>query len=169
MSIFTFVGRFFYGLTVEGESNIPKNGPALIIGIHTTHNTDFMLGMAYVCRARGRVVRAMLHYAAGFLGPVTNRFGGAPGSQDLVMELLKAGNLVGIIPGGLEETYYHLTANGADAYSPLWESKDGVPRSGFARLALLMGPGFKVLPVVFENGEVTAIDQRNRSVSGGVL
>ena len=161
VNIGTFVGRVVYGLTVEGEDNIPKGGPAMIIGIHTTHNTDFVLGVAYACRSRGRVIRAMLHYAAGFLGPVTNRFGGAPGSQDLALELLKAGNLVGIIPGGLEETWFHLTANGADAYSPLWESKDGVPRCGFARLALQMGAGFKVLPVVFENGEVTATDPRD--------
>jgi hypothetical protein len=46
--------------------------------------------------------------------------------------------------------------NGRSAYEVYWQSHNGkTGRTGFAELALQMGPGFPVIPTFCENGEVT--------------
>ena len=66
------------------------------------------------------------------------------------------GCIVACMPGGLEETFLHASACGNEAYRVGWVARGGVPRSGFAALALEMGEGFPILPVFVENAEVSA-------------
>mmetsp|Transcript_26758 Transcript_26758/g.41855 ORF Transcript_26758/g.41855 Transcript_26758/m.41855 type:complete len:186 (-) Transcript_26758:1530-2087(-) len=116
---------FFHDFQIEGVSNLPESGAALIVGIHTTHNHDIPMACAHAYKAKGRVVRAMLHRAILSMPGATNilqRLGGAPGSRELAIELLKDGHLVACLPGALEETQLHMTRNGRHAYEVLWEN-----------------------------------------------
>ncbi len=59
------------------------------------------------------------------------------------------------MPGGLEETYLHITECGKFAYTVNWTSKGrGDQRNGAAAVAVSMGPGFRLIPCFVENGEV---------------
>jgi hypothetical protein len=54
----------------------------------------------------------------------------------------------------------HLMENGKQAYEVYWQSHSTkTMRSGFAELALQMGPGFTVVPTFCENGEVMTAHQ----------
>ncbi len=53
-----------------------------------------------------------------------------------------------------EIQYVSISRCGAEAYSLHWRSHRGVKRTGFASVAIAMGPGFRIFPCFVENGEV---------------
>jgi 1-acyl-sn-glycerol-3-phosphate acyltransferase len=121
----------YFHASMEGAHRIPREGGALLVGNHAMMGIDgFVLG-ALVPRETGRYVR--------FLGernlwriPVVRNFldavGAVPGAPETAVELLTAGELVGVYPGGIDDSW-KLTAT--DRYKLQWGS-----RSGFARVAM---------------------------------
>jgi len=153
MALCAILGRF-YNFSIMGIHNVPRRGPAVIYGMHTTHNIDVPIFLAQGCRDTSRVVRALLHKTSYMFGHVTKLFGGVVGSRDVAVRLLQEGHLVGVIPGGLEETFHHMSGLGSRAYEVHWDSFwSGKPRAGVAAVAIAGGPGVKVLPCFVDGGE----------------
>jgi 1-acyl-sn-glycerol-3-phosphate acyltransferase len=122
--------RYFHA-TMEGAQHLPREGGALLVGNHAMTGLDgFVLG-ALVVRETGRYVR--------FLGertlwkiPVVREMleavGALAGEPGAATELLQKGELVGVYPGGIEDSW-KLTST--QRYRLQWGA-----RSGFAKVAM---------------------------------
>jgi len=119
------------------------------------HSTDVFVGAMMGQRVGGKVIRGLVHRVVLACAPWLRLLGLFPGRRDTAIAMLKENNWCACIPGGIEEIMEHTTGNGERAYEIWWRShnQDGRNRKGFAEVALQMGPGFKVFPFFFENGE----------------
>lgn len=121
----------YFHARIEGAQQIPREGGALLVGNHAMMGLDgFVLG-ALVMREAGRYVR--------FLGernlwriPVVRTFldavGAVPGAPERAVELLEGGEVVGVYPGGIDDSWKLTTT---DRYRLQWGT-----RAGFARVAM---------------------------------
>jgi len=121
----------YFRASMEGAHRIPRHGGALLVGNHAMGGIDgFVLG-ALVPKETGRYMR--------FLGernlwriPLFRDFldvvGAVPGAPHTAVELLEAGELVGVYPGGIEDSWKLTTT---DRYRLQWGN-----RAGFARVAM---------------------------------
>merc|ERR1740138_173266 len=127
--------RWFHGIEIVGAENVPKDKGAMILGFHTTHNADILLGMFMLHRATGRAVRGMLHRTVFACLPWLKHFGLAPGDRTTAIECLRAGHITACIPGGAEEAM----RGHENAYTLDWKSASGRERAGFAKAGQAAG------------------------------
>jgi 1-acyl-sn-glycerol-3-phosphate acyltransferase len=125
--------------TLIGERNVPRQGGALIVGNHALGGVDAFALTALLIVHTGRVPRFLgernLWRIPG-LSVLLDAAGAIPGAPDAATELLAAGELVLVYPGGIDDSF-KLTS---EAYTLKWGS-----RAGFARVA--MRAGVPILPV----------------------
>lgn len=100
MLFFEVFGKYFHRLSFTGLQNIPSHGPALIVGIHTTHNTDVPVILAAGTRITKRVARILLHRSSDCVRWISRIFGAVPGRQAVALEILRRGHIVACLPGG---------------------------------------------------------------------
>jgi 1-acyl-sn-glycerol-3-phosphate acyltransferase len=135
--------RFYHKFEMHGIENVPKKGPALIVGYHGPLPLDGIFASFQIYLETGRVVRGVADRKL-FELPGFNLFyrtlGCIPGTQDAMLPLLQAGELVGVFPGGVREAIL----GSAKRYQPVWNN-----RTGFARLAL--NAGVDIIPTFTEN------------------
>mmetsp|Transcript_8927 Transcript_8927/g.17309 ORF Transcript_8927/g.17309 Transcript_8927/m.17309 type:complete len:286 (+) Transcript_8927:127-984(+) len=152
VSLFGALGMALHGFRIEGTQHVPTKGAALIYGLHTTHNLDVLYFLSSGFRQTRRVVRVLLHQTSHIVSHATKLFGGVVGSREVAVRLLKEGYLVGVIPGGLEETFLHIDSD--RTYEVYWDTFwTGKPRAGVAAVALEGGRDVKVLPCFVDGGE----------------
>lgn len=85
----TTFGRWYNGFSVIGEEHVPREGAALLVGLHTTHNVEIATFIFEGQRRTGRVVRQLLHRTVKPVYLLSNYFGGVMGSQEVAVDLLK--------------------------------------------------------------------------------
>jgi len=118
---------------VIGIENIPQEGPALIVCNHSLATYDIVLLAIEIYNVYGRLCRQLvdrLFFKVPFVGQFVEATGGCAGSHDTARELLEAGNLVTVAPGGMREAL----RPSSERYQILWEH-----RKGFAKLAMKTG------------------------------
>ncbi len=130
--------RWFHA-TLEGPERIPDEGGALLVGNHAFMGLDGVVLGALVTREKHRIVRFLgerhLWDIPG-LGPVLESVGAVPGEPEAAVAMLRAGDLVGVYPGGVDDSFKPST----ERYTLKWGS-----RAGFARVA--MRAGVPIVPV----------------------
>jgi 1-acyl-sn-glycerol-3-phosphate acyltransferase len=137
----TPIARFFRDLpidyfraTVEGAHHLPRSGGALLVGNHAMGGIDgFVLG-ALVQREAGRHVRFLGErnlWRIPVLRELLDAVGALPGEPEAATELLRQGELVGVYPGGIDDSW-KLTVT--QKHRLQWGT-----RAGFARVAIRAG------------------------------
>jgi len=121
----------YFHASMEGAHRIPREGGALLVGNHAMSGIDGVVLGALVPRETGRYVRFLGERNLWRIPIVRNLLdavGAVPGAPETAVELLRAGELVGVYPGGIDDSWKLTTT---DKYRLQWGS-----RSGFARVAM---------------------------------
>ncbi|MGI5322365.1 lysophospholipid acyltransferase family protein [Actinomadura nitritigenes] len=126
--------RAYTSPVFHGMENVPRTGPALLVGNHTVYGVvDAPLIFFEIHRRRGVWVRSLADHAhwriPGWRG-VMDLGGSVDGTRANCRALLRDGQMVVVFPGGAREA----TRDRADRYRLQWEG-----RLGFARLAVEAG------------------------------
>lgn len=115
---------------VVGLRNLPKSGPYLLVTNHSLATYDILLLFAAIYQNSRRLVRPLVDRAFWkfpLLGDIMNHFGSVQGNNDSAKELLAAGNVVAVAPGGMQEAL----RPSDERYQVRWRK-----RRGFARLSM---------------------------------
>ncbi|HEU5023946.1 MAG TPA: lysophospholipid acyltransferase family protein [Spirillospora sp.] len=126
--------RAYTSPVFHGMENVPRTGPALLVGNHTVYGVvDAPLIFFEIHRRRGVWVRSLAdhaHWRIPGWRTVMDMGGSVDGTRDNCRALLRDGQMVVVFPGGAREA----TRDRADRYRLQWEG-----RLGFARLAVEAG------------------------------
>lgn len=121
--------RWFHA-RLEGAEGIPAQGGALLVGNHSFLGLDGVVLGALVARETARLVRFLgerhLWDIPG-LGAILTALGAVPGDPDRAAAMLEQGDLVGVYPGGVDDSFKLST----ERYRLQWGA-----RAGFARVAM---------------------------------
>lgn len=147
--------------TLHGAENIPRRGPALLVGNHALFGADSVALVAVMVANGHRVPRFLAEknlYRLPGARSVLSAVGAIPGAPDEAVALLEAGELVGVYPGGIDDSF----KLSREAYTLKWGE-----RAGFARVALRAGA--PIVPIA-----ATGIDElfevsRREGVIGRLL
>ncbi len=125
------VARTFAYLRPElhNPERIPQGG-VLLVGNHALMGVDSMALYPLLVKHTGRLPRGLADrvlWRVPPLGRGLERIGAVPGEQDAAVDLLKAGEMVLVYPGGGPESF----KRPKDHYKLLWKE-----RLGFIRVAL---------------------------------
>jgi 1-acyl-sn-glycerol-3-phosphate acyltransferase len=130
--------RWFHA-SMENADRIPATGGALLVGNHALSGLDgFTLG-SLVLRERDRYVRFLGErnlWRVPLLGTILTELGAVPGDPARAVEMLRDGELVGVYPGGVDDSF----KPARERYRLQWGS-----RAGFARVA--MRAGVPIVPI----------------------
>ena len=146
----------------SGAARIPREGAALLVGNHACLGLDSFAFTPLCIRDVGRMPRFLgernlwrIPGVARFLTSV----GAVPGTRDRAVALLERGQLVGVYPGGIDDSW----KPASEAYRLQWGN-----RAGFARIALRAG--VPILPIVGEGiDDLLTIVTRERWVGRRLL
>jgi 1-acyl-sn-glycerol-3-phosphate acyltransferase len=119
----------YFDATLANPERIPR-GAALLVSNHAAFGIDSFVLAALILAHHGRHVRFLVEKNLAKLAPVRAFFhaiAALPGSQDAAVRALEAGELVGVYPGGIDESL-KLSRHRQELR---WGSRDG-----FARVAL---------------------------------
>lgn len=123
----------YHRYRVQGMEHVPRTGPCLLVSHHSLATYDgFLLGVA-IYDQTGRLGRGLGDdriFQTPVLGPFARSVGLVPADPGAGEALLRAGELVGVAPGGMWESIRPR----AERYSIRWGE-----RRGFVRLALRTG------------------------------
>ncbi len=119
--------------TLHGADGIPAVGGALLVGNHTLFGIDsFILGalMALETRRSMSWLAERNLFRIPTIGLALRYVGAVPGTPDDAVRLLRAGHLVGVYPGGVDDSF----KLASERYVLKWGE-----RAGFARVAIAAG------------------------------
>ena len=122
--------KSYFRFEVQGQENIPRNGPAIIISNHGILPIGALFLFYEILRSTGRWPRALTDwriYRFPYLRQFFMDLGIVVGSPSNGDALLRKGELVFITPGGSKEAF----KSSRFRYRLLWKG-----RLGFVRLAL---------------------------------
>ncbi len=116
--------------TYHGMENIPREGPALLVGNHGIIGFDPFLLFLALYQQTGRLARGLGDHHL-FVDPLSHWFwssiGGIRGTQENALRFLAAGHLVNVYPGGARDAF----KGPGGRYRLHWQHS-----RGFIRLAL---------------------------------
>jgi len=121
--------RYFHAHLENGE-RIPRQGGALVVSNHAAFGIDAFVLAAIVLRDTDRYVRFLVERNLSKLPPIGAFFRAVavlPGTKDAAVQALRGGELVGVYPGGIDESL----KLSRDRHRLLWGRRDG-----FAKVAL---------------------------------
>lgn len=120
----------YFRPTYHGLDNIPLTEPALLAGNHGILGFDGFFVFLAVYRATGRLPRGLGDHHL-FMGRFSRgywaKIGAIPGTQEIALKYLEAGNLVNVYPGGARDAM----KRPEDLYKLPWDRS-----KGFIRLAM---------------------------------
>src|SRR5688572_7076678 len=147
------LSRVYFRAEVHGLSNIPAEGPILLVGNHsggTLIADTFVFAQAFYdhfgpLRRFHQLAHDLVFRLPGARASLS-RYGTVPASPENMRRALGRGAALLVYPGGDHETY-----------RPSWESAeiDFAGRTGFVRLALEQGT--PIVPIVAIGGQETAL------------
>lgn len=121
-------GRLWHGYEVCGLENIPSSGGAMVVFYHGAIPIDYYYLIATELTLRGRLIKSVgdrfLYKIPGW-EQLMRVFSVIPGGQAQCVSALRAGNVLGISPGGVREAFF------GQSYQLVWKD-----RLGFARVAI---------------------------------
>jgi len=121
--------RYFHA-TIEGAEQIPNHGGALLVGNHGLFGIDGAVLGTLVFRATGRWVRFLGErnlWKIPIFSQILTAMGALPGEPNAATSLLRAGQLVGVYPGGVDDSF----KLSSEKYRLKWGR-----RAGFAKVAM---------------------------------
>lgn len=122
----------FYNIKIKNKDNIYNGDKSCIyISRHTSHNWELLLGLFTINKISKKPVRGLGHYLIYITAPYYLLLGIVIGRRNLANQMIKMGEYLFIIPGGMEE----MTMCGNSFYKCYWMSKSKKYKTGFARLA----------------------------------
>lgn len=116
--------------TLHGGEHLPRRGPALIVGNHALFGADSVALVTVLVAGGHRIPRFLAEknlYRVPGVRSVLGAVGAVPGTPDEAVALLESGEIVGVYPGGVDDSF----KLSAEAYTLKWGE-----RTGFARVAL---------------------------------
>ena len=119
---------WWFSARLEHAERIPARGGALLVSNHATFGLDAFVLTALVWRERRRYPRFLVERNLARLPPIRSFFRRTavlPGNRDAAVEALEAGELVGVYPGGIDESLKHAR----DKNRILWGARDGFARA----------------------------------------
>jgi len=128
-ALITGIERYFHAELVHGE-RIPRQGGALIVSNHALFALDSAVLYALIIRDIGRYPRFLADrnlWKIPGLRELITAVGALPGEPRAAETLLRAGELVIVYPGGVDDSL----KRSSQRYQLQWKT-----RSGFARVAL---------------------------------
>ena len=147
------MSKLYFRAEVHGLSNIPAEGPVLLVGNHsggTLIADTFVFASAFYehfgpLRRFHQLAHDLVFKVPGARASLS-RWGTVPASPENMRRALERDAALLVYPGGDHETY-----------RPSWESSkiDFAGRRGFARLAIELG--VPIVPVVAIGGQETAL------------
>jgi len=147
------MSRIYFRCEVDGLSNIPAEGPVLLVGNHsggTLIADTFVFAQAFYrhfgpLRRFHQLAHDLVFKVPGARASLS-KYGTVPASPENMRRALERDAALLVYPGGDHETY-----------RPSWESSkiDFAGRQGFARLAIELG--CPIVPVVAIGGQETAL------------
>jgi 1-acyl-sn-glycerol-3-phosphate acyltransferase len=147
------MSKLYFRAEVRGLSNIPAEGPTLLVGNHsggTLIADTFVFAQEFYThfgplRRFHQLVHDLVFRLPGARASLS-RWGGVPASPENMGRALERDAALLVYPGGDHETY-----------RPTWESSkiDFAGRTGFARLAI--EHGVPIVPIVAIGGQETAL------------
>jgi 1-acyl-sn-glycerol-3-phosphate acyltransferase len=138
-AVLSGISNYFHA-TLEGSEHIPRLGGALIVSNHALFAIDTVALTAILIRDLQRHPRFLadrMLWRVPALGAAITAVGALPGAPDAAIELLQAGELVIVYPGGVDDSL----KLSSERYQLKWKS-----RAGFARVA--MAARVPIVPVV---------------------
>lgn len=130
----------YFDATLEHAARIPRAGGALLVGNHAMTGLDGVVLGALVGQETGRYVRFLGErnlWRLPVLSTVLDALGAVPGERDTAVRLLSSGELCGVYPGGIDDSW---KLTDTQRYRLQWGD-----RRGFAKVAMLAG--VPILPV----------------------
>lgn len=125
--------RDYHRHEVVGLEHVPRDGGALIVCNHSFATYDgWLLGIP-ILDELGRMPHAIgdhLMMRSRVLGPFFRELGFIEGSRDAAVALLRSGELLGVVPGGMREAL----RSSKDKYRIDWTR-----RTGFVRASMMSG------------------------------
>lgn len=124
--------RYFHA-TLENAQRLPREGPALVVSNHAPFGIDSFVLASLVLRDTGRYIRFLVERNLARFTPIAAFFEATavlPGNREAAVAALRAGDLVGVYPGGIDESLKLST----ERHRLKWGT-----RAGFARVALRAG------------------------------
>ncbi len=116
--------------TLTGSEHLPREGAALIVGNHTLLGIDSIVLTALLQLELGRTPRFLAErtlFRAPLSKALFDAIGAVPGEPEAATRLLEQGELVGVYPGGVDDSF----KLARDAYTLRWGE-----RAGFAKVAM---------------------------------
>lgn len=139
------IGKIYNGFEYSGAENIPRTGAALIVFYHGLIPLDaWYFGVQYYLD-HGRLIHGLGDrwiFKAPGLKQLAEIMGVHEGSPKNALDLLKAGEVVAVSPGGVREAI----SGTANNYKLIWKH-----RTGFAKVAL--EAKVDIIPAFSENVE----------------
>lgn len=123
------VAERFQGALHDAE-NLPRTGGALFVGNHALMGIDSIVLSALLISEVGRTPRFLAEKKLSLIPgvrQVLESVGAIPGTPEDAVRLLEAGELVGVYPGGIDDSF----KLSREAYTLKWGD-----RAGFARVAM---------------------------------
>ncbi|MEB2310674.1 MAG: lysophospholipid acyltransferase family protein [Sorangiineae bacterium] len=124
----------YFHATTEGMERLPREGGALLVGNHAMSGLDGVVLGALVRRETRRRVRFLGErnlWKIPLFRDLLDASGALPGEPNAATALLRGGELVGVYPGGIDDSW-KLTS--VERYTLKWGN-----RAGFARVAIRAG------------------------------
>jgi len=125
--------RDYHRHELIGLENLPKEGPALIVCNHSFATYDgWLIGVA-IKDELGRSAAAIgdrLMMRSPVVGALFRHLGFIEGSRGAAVEILRRGEILGVVPGGMREGL----RSSKDKYRIDWRG-----RTGFVRASMLSG------------------------------
>jgi 1-acyl-sn-glycerol-3-phosphate acyltransferase len=147
------LSRLYFRCEVDGLSNIPAEGPVLLVGNHsggTLIADTFVFAQAFYrhfgpLRRFHQLAHDLVFKVPGARASLS-KWGTVPASPENMRRALDRDAALLVYPGGDHETY-----------RPSWESSkiDFAGRTGFAKLAIELG--VPIVPIVAIGGQETAL------------
>jgi 1-acyl-sn-glycerol-3-phosphate acyltransferase len=146
---------------LHGADRVPREGGALLVGNHALFGLDSVALTALLTVEVGRLPRWLGERNLWRLPgarPLLDAIGAVPGTQDAAVRLLRAGELVAVYPGGVDDSFKPTT----EAYTLAWGR-----RAGFAKVALRAG--VPIVPIAATGVDELFTVRRHEHVVGRFL
>ncbi len=147
----------YFDATIEGIERIPKDSGVLLVGNHAMFGLDGVVLGSLVLRETKRVPRFLAErnlWKIPGVGRMLSVFGALPGEPVSATELLGAGEIVIVYPGGVDDSF----KMSEESYRLQWGA-----RAGFAKIA--MRAKVPIVPVAaFGIDEMYSIRRREKSI-----
>ncbi|MDA8018714.1 MAG: 1-acyl-sn-glycerol-3-phosphate acyltransferase [Thermoanaerobaculia bacterium] len=108
-TLFRFLHDVWWRVDVRGLEHLPRDGPAVLVGIHRGFQPwDGVMAMQHVAAETGRYVRFLTHptlFKFPFLAPYMQKLGAVPAAAESADRILSNGEVLAVFPEGIRGAF----------------------------------------------------------------